>query len=148
MWPWQPTSWKNSRPPSRRHTACDGEHDTAVRALWLYRYSAPTDLLAVVYEPSLCVVAQGAKEALLADETYRYDPAHSLLVSVHLPVSSRVVEASSDRPCLIVRVSIDPAVVGEILAEGTAMPPPESSRARARSVPGRSCRCSTPSAAS
>ena len=108
-----------------RHTASDGEHDTAVRALWLYRYSAPTDLLAVVYEPSLCVVAQGAKEALLADETYRYDPAHSLLVSVHLPVSSRVVEASSDRPCLIVRVSLDPAVVGEILAEGTATPPPE-----------------------
>ncbi|MGO8916869.1 MAG: AraC family transcriptional regulator N-terminal domain-containing protein [Stellaceae bacterium] len=108
-----------------RHTASDGEHDTAVRALWLYRYSAPTDLLAVVYEPSLCVVAQGAKEALLAGETYRYDPAHSLLVSVHLPVSSRVVEASSDRPCLIVRVSLDPAVVGEILAEGTATPPPE-----------------------
>jgi hypothetical protein len=35
-----------------RHTASDGEHDTAMRALWLYRYSAPTDLLAVVYEPS------------------------------------------------------------------------------------------------
>jgi hypothetical protein len=40
------------------------------------------------------MVAQGAKEVLLADETYRLDPAQSLLVSVDLPVTAR---ASSRR---------------------------------------------------
>jgi len=30
----------------------------------------PSDHGAVEYEPSLCVIAQGAKEVLLADETY------------------------------------------------------------------------------
>ena len=76
-----------------------------------------------MYEPSLCVVAQGAKEVLLADETYRLDPAQSLLVSVDLPVAARVVEASPGRPYLAVRISLDPAVVGELLADGMAAPP-------------------------
>ncbi len=106
-----------------RQTAADGGYDTAVPALRLSRFSAPSDLVALVYEPSLCVVAQGAKEVLLADETYRLDPAQSLLVSVDLPVSARVVEASPGRPYLGVRLALDPAVVGELLADGLTAPP-------------------------
>ena len=68
-------------------------------------------------DPSLCIVAQGAKEVSLAGEMYRYDPAHSLLVSVDLPISARVVEATPGRPCLAVRLSFDPSVVGELLAD-------------------------------
>jgi AraC-like DNA-binding protein len=100
-----------------RQTAADGAYETAVPELTLYRFSAPSDLTAVVYEPSLCIVAQGAKEVLLGDETYRYDPDHSLLVSIDLPVAVRVVEASASRPFLVVRISLDPAAVGELLAD-------------------------------
>jgi AraC-like DNA-binding protein len=106
-----------------RQTAADGAYDTAVPALRLSRFSAPSDLVALVYEPSLCLVAQGAKEVRLADEPYRLDPAQSLLVSVDLPVAARVVEASPGRPYLAVRLSLDPAVVGELLADGMAAPP-------------------------
>src|SRR5438270_2435564 len=106
-----------------RHTGSDGVYETAVPALRLSRFSAPSDLVALVYEPCLCVVAQGAKEVLLADETYRLDPAQSLLVSVDLPVTARVVEASPSRPYLAVRLALDPAVVGELLANGTTTPP-------------------------
>jgi hypothetical protein len=54
-----------------RQTTADGVYDTAAAGLAVYRTSTPSDLVAVVCEPSLCVVAQGAKEVLLADETYR-----------------------------------------------------------------------------
>jgi AraC-like DNA-binding protein len=107
-----------------RHTAAEGVHDTAVPGLTLYRSTATSGHDAVVYEPSLVIVAQGSKEVLLAGETYRYDPAQSLLVSVDLPVSARVVEAAPDRPCLVVRVALDPAVVGELLADSLTGPPP------------------------
>src|SRR3954464_12379510 len=70
-----------------RQTAADGGYETAGPGLTLFRFSAPSDPPVVVSEPALCVVAQGAKEVLLGDETYRYDPAHSLLVSVDLPVA-------------------------------------------------------------
>ena len=106
-----------------RQAAADGGYDTAAPALRLSRFSAPSDLVALVYEPSLCVVAQGAKEVILADETYRLDPAQSLLVSVDLPVAARVIEASPGRPYLAVRIALDPAVVGEFLADGTTVPP-------------------------
>lgn len=107
-----------------RHTLTDGDHETAVPGLWLYRSSAPSEHKDVVYVPSLCIVAQGAKEVVVGGEVYRYDPAQSLLVSVDLPASTRVAEATADCPCLALRVPIDPAVVGELLAEGTAPPPP------------------------
>ncbi len=107
-----------------RHTPADGLHLTPIPGLALYRASSPTEHHAAVYQPCLCVVAQGAKEVLLGGRAYRYDPAHSLVVSVELPVVSRVVGASSARPCLVVGVLIDPVVVGEFLADGATAPPP------------------------
>jgi AraC-like DNA-binding protein len=106
-----------------RQTGSDGGFNTAVPALRLSRFSAPSDLTALVYEPSLCVVAQGAKDVLLADETYRLDAAQFLLVSVDLPVDARVVEASAECPYLAVRIALDPAVVGELLAELRGLTP-------------------------
>ena len=120
-----------------RQTPADGGSETAVPALRLSRYSAPSELVALVYEPSLCVVAQGAKDVLLADEAYRLDPAQFLLVSVDLPVTARVVEASPGRPYLGVRIAIDPAVVGELLADGMTALPLGPSCARACRDSGR-----------
>ena len=107
-----------------RHTPPDGICETAVPGMWLGRQLTPTDPIALVVDPSLCIVAQGAKEVFLAGEVYRYDPAHSLLVSVDLPISARVVEATPARPCLAVRISLDLAVVGDLLADCPDSPPP------------------------
>lgn len=111
-----------------RRTGADGAYETAVPALHLSRFSAPSALVAFVYEPCLCVVAQGAKEVVLAGEPYRLDSARSLLVSVDLPVAARVVEATPSRPYLGVRIALDPAVVGELLADGLTAAPARSSR--------------------
>ncbi len=107
-----------------RHTRSVGDHETAVPGLWLYRSSSPSAERAVVYVPSLCVVVQGAKEVVVGGEAYRYDPAQALLVSVDMPAVTRVAEAATKRPCLAVRIPIDPAVVGELLADGAATTPP------------------------
>jgi AraC-like DNA-binding protein len=110
-----------------RHAPPDGVCDTAVPGLLLGRQLAPTEPIPLVVDPSLCIVAQGAKEVFLAGEVYRYDPAHSLLVSIDLPISARVVEATHARPCLAVRLSLDPSVVSELLADcldGTPPGPP------------------------
>ena len=105
-----------------RHAQKDGGQNTAVPDLRLARASAPTDFIPVLYEASLCVVVQGSKELRLAGETFRYDSAHSLLVSLDLPVMARVVEATPERPCLVARVMLNAAMVGEFLADA----PPRS----------------------
>jgi AraC-like DNA-binding protein len=112
-----------------RHIGSDGTVETAVTGLALYRASFTSEHDATVYEPSLCVVVQGTKEVLVGGETFQYDPSHSLLVSVDLPATSRVIEASPRRPCLAVRVALDLAVIGELLAETTSTSSsPESKR--------------------
>ena len=80
-----------------RHTGTDGKHSTPIRGLTLIRVSAPTPPVSVVYEPSLCVVAQGAKRVLLGDGAFRYDPARYLLVAADVPATAQVITASGQR---------------------------------------------------
>lgn len=102
----------------RRHANAEKSIGTAISELRLSRFSAPTELTALVYEPCLCLIAQGSKEVLLAGESYHLDPAQFLLVSVNLPVDARVVEATDGTPYLGLQISLDPKVVGELIAEG------------------------------
>ena len=93
------------------------------------RFSRPSEHFPVVYEPSFCLVAQGAKEVLLAGETYRLSPSQSLIVSVDLPLDVRVVEATPGCPYLGLCVALDSAVVSEILADAAILPVGRPSRA-------------------
>ena len=88
-----------------------------LNGLHLHRSSAPTDPLHGVSEPSFCVIAQGSKEVLLGDSRYRYDAAHYLLATIELPVVTRVIEASAERPYLSLRLVLDPALVGSVMVE-------------------------------
>src|SRR5436189_422914 len=88
-----------------------------LKGLHLNRISTPTERLHGVSEPSFCVIAQGSKEVLLGDSRYRYDAAHYLLATVELPVVTRVVEASAERPYLSLRLELDPALVGSVMVE-------------------------------
>jgi AraC-like DNA-binding protein len=85
--------------------------------LHLHRSSTPTDPLHGVAEPAFCVIAQGSKEVVLGDSRYRYDAAHYLLATIELPVVSRVLEASEERPYLSLRLVLDPGLVGSVMVE-------------------------------
>ena len=99
-----------------RHVAEDGSVEAAP-GLFLLRYSEPIGPVYAVSDPSFCIIVQGSKELLLGDERYRYDPLHYLLISAGLPVVSRLVEASKERPYLAVRLDLDPTIVTAVLME-------------------------------
>src|SRR5437764_692283 len=88
-----------------------------LKGLYLNRYSTRTDPLLRVSEPCFCVIAQGSKEVLLGDSRYYYDPAHFCLATLELPIVSRIIEASAERPYLSVRLQLDPALVGSVMME-------------------------------
>ncbi|GAB4240774.1 MAG: AraC family transcriptional regulator [Acidobacteriota bacterium] len=92
-------------------------HAEPVVGLHLFRVSSPTDLRHGVLEPALCVIAQGAKELTLSGRRYRYDPYHYLIVTLGLPVTTRVVEASPERPYLSLRFDLAPELVGSVLVQ-------------------------------
>ena len=85
----------------------DGVHATAIPSLYLMRFSEPRPCSAVLYEPRLCIVAQGRKIAILAGQTYHYDPLHYLVVSMTLPALGQIIEATPEHPYLSLRLDID-----------------------------------------
>jgi AraC-like DNA-binding protein len=85
--------------------------------VFFHRASGQTEPVHGVVEPSLCVVAQGSKEVLLAGERYRYDPAHYLITTLELPAMAQIIEASRERPYLSFRLILDAAVVTSVVVE-------------------------------
>ncbi len=100
-----------------RNAREDGVHETAVPGLALIRQSQLTEPLHILHHPAVCIIAQGAKRVMLADQVYSYDPAKYLVVSVDLPISGLVTEASPDFPYLCVRIDLDSAVLTSVLTE-------------------------------
>src|SRR5690349_19340986 len=87
-----------------RHTPGDGVHATAIPRLSLIRLSHPGEPLVLLHEPAVCIVAQGSKRVHLADEVLVYDASRYLVVSVDLPITGQVIEASPFAPYLCVRL--------------------------------------------
>ncbi|GHO51019.1 AraC family transcriptional regulator [Ktedonospora formicarum] len=102
--------------------------------LHLARSSSLTDPLHGITIPSVCMIAQGAKEVLLNESRYRYDPLHYLLTTIELPSVSRVVEASKEHPYLSLRLELPPPLVSSVLLEAGYTPPRKLTDARALEV--------------
>ena len=109
----------------------DGLHLTAIPGLKLARATTPSLPMQTVYDPCLCIIAQGRKEIRLGDELYVYDPLNYLVASVVLPVTGRVIEASPDHPYLSIALEIDPALISSLLTEMPAIPAPDAASQRA-----------------
>lgn len=114
----------------RHHAPSSGTHQTSVPSLRLMHATQCSEPLESVYQPSICVVAQGAKTATLADEIYRYDPSNYLVTSVELPIAGRIIEASPDCPYLSLKLSFEADVILDIVKMMTHPPavPEEGSR--------------------
>jgi AraC-like DNA-binding protein len=96
--------------------------------------SSPTELGHGVSFPAFCVVAQGSKEVLLGDDLYRYDANNYLITAASLPISSRITEASEERPYVGVVLGLDPALVGSVMVEAGHPAPGEKATMRAFDV--------------
>ncbi|MFD1887838.1 AraC family transcriptional regulator [Paenibacillus wenxiniae] len=98
-----------------RHTPTTGTHCTAIPYLSILRAEVISEPLMTVYKPSICIVAQGAKTAMLADKTYRYDPYSFLITSVDLPIVGRISEASPSIPYVGLKLSFDTDVILDVV---------------------------------
>lgn len=79
-----------------------------------------------IYRPSLCVVLEGAKELHLGEERLHYRQMECLVVSVGVPASGRIVEASREAPYVGVMIDFDVALLREVLEQLDVIPsPPE-----------------------
>jgi AraC-like DNA-binding protein len=108
-----------------RWTDQGGLHGTAISALSLSRRDAPTEPTSYMYEPSVCVIAQGVKRVLLGDDTYVLDPHHFLITSVDLPTVTQILQASRAQPYLSLILKLDRRELAQLMAD-SHLPPPRA----------------------
>ena len=105
----------------RRRAVEEGPNNIA-DGLFFFRHNAPTQPFHGLYSPSICIIAQGAKEVQMGDERFRYDPANYLLCSLDVPCVSQVVEASDTKPYLGLKFELDPALIASVSVETAVLP--------------------------
>ena len=103
----------------------NGRVEPAIPGMILHRSETVTQTNPGIYEPRLCVVAQGRKRVILGERLYEYDAAKYLVVSVDLPVVAAVVDASRETPYLAFSMRLDPAALAAL-----ALDMPENDRAQ------------------
>ncbi|OGW47641.1 MAG: AraC family transcriptional regulator [Nitrospirae bacterium GWC2_57_9] len=96
---------------------------TAIPGLSLFQRIAPTPPASFMFEPRICVIAQGVKRVLLGDETYVYDPQHFLITSVDLPTVAEIIDASREKPYLGLVLKIDQREISQLMVDSNLPPP-------------------------
>jgi len=78
------------------------------------RTTAP---LGNVAEPTVSLVAQGAKRSVLGGRAFDYAAGQFLVITVDLPLTSHITEACDDEPFIGCSLPLDPPTIAQLLLE-------------------------------
>jgi len=95
----------------------EGTHATAIPSLKFIRSNGESHPIYSIYNPSLCIVAQGSKLIMLGQESYRYDPASYLVASVHLPITGQIIQATPEHPYLSLQLDFSTDQIVDMIKE-------------------------------
>jgi AraC-like DNA-binding protein len=107
---------------------------TAISALSLSRRDAPTQPTSYMYEPSICLIAQGAKRVLLGDDTYVLDVHHFLITSVDLPTVVQIIKASREKPYLGLILKLDRREISQLMVDSNLPSPRAQQSSRGMAI--------------
>ncbi|OMD79217.1 AraC family transcriptional regulator [Paenibacillus odorifer] len=116
------------------HSSQDGVYETAIPSLFVIRNSNVTEPVYRVYKPSLCFIAQGTKEILLAKERFEYGPANYLISSMNLPVIGQIIKASPNAPYLSFKLEFTQSQILKVLNDSEFKLAPKENAKRAMYV--------------
>ncbi len=101
------------------------EFKTPIPGLFFYHHDTPTEPRLGLHEPSICLIAQGAKKVHLENDTFVYDTNNCLLASVHLPTTYQVISASPDEPYLGLLLKFDMRELSQLMID-SSLPAPRT----------------------
>ncbi|WP_108659743.1 AraC family transcriptional regulator [Acuticoccus kandeliae] len=100
-----------------------GSFETPLDGLTLLRLTEGTMArVPMLYDPALCIVAQGAKSVTIGATETLYRENQALIVGLDLPMLGAVAEASGERPLLLAKFALDLATMRALLADIPAPP--------------------------
>jgi len=118
-----------------RHVTAPGITPSPVKQVNLIYTTEHHGRTPVLYQPRMIVILQGHKVGYLADQVFRYDPNHYLLMTLPLPCECECF-ASPEQPLIGFSIEIDLVTLQELLLElGDALPAPAPQKSGVHSVP-------------
>ncbi len=90
---------------------------TGVENLFAFADPNVSACSAAFYEPIMCLVLQGTKEAQIGGRVLRYSAGDTLLVSHAVPVESAVIQASAQAPYVALALKLDLALARSLYDE-------------------------------
>ncbi|MFU7711023.1 AraC family transcriptional regulator [Aeromonas veronii] len=118
-----------------RHVTAPGITPSPVKQVNLIYTTEHHGRTPVLYQPRMIVILQGHKVGYLADQVFRYDPNHYLLMTLPLPCECECF-ASPEQPLIGFTIEIDLVTLQELLLElGDALPAPAPQKSGVLSVP-------------
>ncbi|PRA32895.1 AraC family transcriptional regulator [Pseudomonas poae] len=102
-----------------------GDYPMPIDGLSFYRRDQPCAPVVCMVEPSIILVAQGAKRLWVGGEGYAYDTSRFLVTSLDIPANSEVLVASPEQPCVGLTFKLDLRALAELIAHGELPPPRE-----------------------
>ena len=99
-----------------------------LEGLGVHRSDAPSENAGLISGPTLTLVLEGGKTAVFGGQVLEYRAGQYLIVTVDVPMTSRVVSASAQNPFVAIGLSLRPALIAELLAgEGIPATTPSGS---------------------
>ena len=78
--------------------------NTELERLFFYSSDQKSELEAIFYEPSICVILQGSKIVEFGNEQFKYNISKFLLVSTNIPAKIKIEEASKLKPFVSLQI--------------------------------------------
>ncbi|AGB73980.1 MULTISPECIES: MFS transporter [Rhizobium] len=120
----------NSTGPSKRSPKllCSGSWNVEAGVsypgrsrLSIYSSTRPTELNAPACDPTAIIVLQGTKRSVIGDQVFEYGSGQTMVVA-EIPVMGQIVEASPEKPFLAINLTLDPAVIMNVVLYLSATP--------------------------
>ncbi len=115
-------------------TGSDGMHKTALPRTDLFYAARPGEPVPTLYQPALCVLAQGSKQVMLGDDVYVYDKHNYLVISVDMPATGQILQATPKSPYLCLKLDLDMNKVADLILEMGLDQQPDAKHQRAMAV--------------
>lgn len=103
-----------------RHLVAHAENrrtETGIPRVPMVQGEIPEHALAAVYDPMVNLILRGSKSMTIGNRTLHYDPATYFVMSIDLPAVGTIHAEPTGEPYLAVSLTIDPQIVGAMLAD-------------------------------
>lgn len=92
----------------------DGLFETGLKGVRLFKETKPIPRQPLVYDPGICIIAQGEKTGYLGGRTFQYDANHYLVTTVTMPFECEAFP-SPEKPLRGLFIDIDMAQLNELI---------------------------------